>query len=87
MITKDAGLIYYYAGQYDQAIAQCKRTLDMTPAFYTAHTALGEIYLRMGRRGEAIAEFLEADRLAEGRFFTRVMVGYAYAVSGRGLAH
>jgi hypothetical protein len=37
----------------------------------------------MGRKEEAIAELLEADRLSAGRLITKVTVGYAYAVSGQ----
>jgi tetratricopeptide (TPR) repeat protein len=82
IITKDAGLIHYYAGQYDLALAECQKALDLSPDFYPAHAALGDIYLQLGRREDALAELLKANQL-DGRLLTKAALGYGYAVSGQ----
>jgi serine/threonine-protein kinase len=83
IITKDAGLIYYYARQYDQAITYCLKTLEMSDDFYPAHAALGDIYLQLGRHEESLAEMRRADQLVGGRLLTKAALGYGYAVSGQ----
>jgi serine/threonine-protein kinase len=82
IIAKDAGVIYYYAGQYDLALAECNKALDLSPDFYPARATLGDIYLQQGKREEALAELRKADQL-EGRLLTKAALGYGYAVSGQ----
>jgi serine/threonine-protein kinase len=82
IITKDAALIYYYAGQYDLALAECKKALDLSPDFYPARAALGDIYLRQDKKEEALVELRRAEQL-EGRLLTKAALGYGYAVSGQ----
>ena len=82
IITKDAALIYYYAGQYDLALAECNKALELSPDFYPARAVLGDIYLQQGKREEALAELRKADQM-EVRLFTKVALGYGYAVSGQ----
>jgi serine/threonine-protein kinase len=82
IIAKDAGVIYYYAGQYGLALAECNKALDLSPDFYPARAALGDIYLQQGKREEALAELRKADQL-EGRLLTKAALGYGYAVSGQ----
>lgn len=47
IITKDTGLIHYYAGEYDLALEECNKALDLSPDFYPARAALGDIYLQL----------------------------------------
>ena len=82
IINKDAALIYYYAGQYDKALVECNKALDLSPDFYPARAALGDIYLQMGKREEALAELRRAEQM-EGRLLTKAALGYGYAVSGQ----
>lgn len=35
--TGEAAQISYYAGRYDEAIEQCRRTLDLDPNFVTVY--------------------------------------------------
>ncbi len=61
IIFNDAGLIYYYAGEYDLALEECKKALDLSPDFYPASAALGDIYLQMGRRDESLTVLRDVD--------------------------
>jgi serine/threonine protein kinase/tetratricopeptide (TPR) repeat protein len=54
---------YFFARQYDQAIEQCQKTMDMDPHFWVAHHFLGGVYAAMGRLQEALAAFTRARQL------------------------
>jgi serine/threonine-protein kinase len=82
IINKDAALIYYYAGQYDMALAECNKALELSPDFYPARAVLGDIYLQMGRKEEALNELRWAERM-EGRLLTKAALGHGYAVFGQ----
>ncbi|MGE0684121.1 MAG: tetratricopeptide repeat protein [Candidatus Binatia bacterium] len=51
------------AGDTDEAIAKYREGLELCPNDDVAHNELGEIYMRMGRRAEAAAEFQAALRI------------------------
>jgi tetratricopeptide (TPR) repeat protein len=55
------GATYYYAGRYDEAMAQYQKTLAFDPTFSIAHEMLAEIYERTGREDEAVEEYLKAN--------------------------
>jgi TolB-like protein/DNA-binding winged helix-turn-helix (wHTH) protein/Flp pilus assembly protein TadD len=69
--------------RYDEALGQVQKTLGLDSHFAPAHQTLGWIYLRGGKREEAIQEFLEALQLA-GSDDTDMMLdlGFAYATAG-----
>jgi predicted TPR repeat methyltransferase len=46
--------------QYDDAVAQCRRVLQLKPDDVTAYTTLGFAFEQSGRRDEAIAAYKEA---------------------------
>jgi eukaryotic-like serine/threonine-protein kinase len=54
---------YFFARQYDQAIEQCQKTIDMDPHFWVAHHFLGGVYAATGRLQEALAAFTRARQL------------------------
>jgi serine/threonine-protein kinase len=54
-ISRNVGLVFYFARQYDQAIAQFRTTLEMDPNFRTAHSSLMYAYLQQGKYAEALA--------------------------------
>jgi len=54
----------YYARQYDQAIKQCQKILEIDPNFGRGRRNLATIYLLKGMNDEAVAEFEMADRLS-----------------------
>lgn len=54
-ITTDVGMIQYYSGQYDRAIAHYRLALDLEPGFAQARHMLAWAYLRARRFEEAEA--------------------------------
>jgi TolB-like protein/cytochrome c-type biogenesis protein CcmH/NrfG len=71
-----------YAGQYDEAIEQCAKTLDLDQNFWWPHDRLGEIYERRGQYSESIAEFQKARQLDNNPLILAKLAG-AYAISGK----
>jgi len=63
IINADVGEIYIYARQYDQAIEQLRRTIEMDPNFYNAHWRLGKAYEKKGNVQDALAEYQKARQL------------------------
>ena len=72
----------YRARQYDRAIEECKKTIEMDPSFIRAHRQLGMNYEQKGMYPEAIAEFLTVQELTNGKAGA-VAFGHAYAVAGK----
>ncbi len=72
---------YFYARQYDRAIEQCRKTLEIEAGFWVAHLWLGYVHAVTGRLPEALAEFQTACRLDDNPE-TLVGLGYAHGVSG-----
>ncbi len=56
IINTGLGWSFFYARQYDQAIKQCRKTLEMEPDFMNAHLCLAQAYLLEGRGEEATLE-------------------------------
>jgi tetratricopeptide (TPR) repeat protein len=75
---------YYFARQYDQAIAQLQKTLDMDDTFWVARLWLGWTYANVGRLPEALAELQTARRLDNNLEIVGAL-GYAYGRAGQRL--
>jgi tetratricopeptide (TPR) repeat protein len=59
LMTNITGMyVYYLAHQYDQAIAQIKKTLELYPQSGAAYYWLGQCYERQGKEQEAVAAYL-----------------------------
>jgi adenylate cyclase len=69
------GTAYFYLGQFDRAIEEQRKTLELNPGFSMALVNLGEVYEAKGMYGDAIAVYSKAGALAS--------LGHAYAASGR----
>ncbi len=83
IISSNLGRHYYYARQYDRAIEQCRKSLDLYPDAAVAHFFLGQTYVEKGMYSEAIAELEEAVTLS-GRRPPRVAgLARACALAGR----
>jgi Tfp pilus assembly protein PilF len=63
IIGTNLGDTLLYAGKYDEAVAQYKRTIVRDPSFGYAHLALGIAYGTKGLYAEAIAKTREAIKL------------------------
>jgi len=68
---------------YDQAIAEMRKALQMDPAVARAHAQLGLTLFAAGQQDEGINELETAVRLAQKNRRFQANLGWAYAVSGR----
>ncbi|HEV2717732.1 MAG TPA: tetratricopeptide repeat protein [Terriglobales bacterium] len=71
----------YAAHQYERAIEQYQKTLELDSNFAVAHFGLGSAYDRKGMHKEAIAEW-QKGFLASGDPRTAELIGKAYSRSG-----
>jgi tetratricopeptide (TPR) repeat protein len=69
------GTAYFYLGQYDKAIEELRKTLELNPGFSMALVNLGEVYEAKTMYADAIAVYGKAGDLAS--------LGHAYAASRR----
>lgn len=81
-INQHHGWYYLVARQFDPAIQQLQKTLELEPDFYRARILLGIAYGQTKNFSEAIAEFLKAS-LIEKTPVLSGFLGYAYAMAGR----
>lgn len=78
------GWHYLYARQYDAALDQMNKVVDMDRNFAQAYPWLGLIDEQKGKYPEAIAAFQRAiDLFPGGSTQTQAELGHAYAVSGK----
>ncbi|PYS64203.1 MAG: hypothetical protein DMF74_07720 [Acidobacteria bacterium] len=85
-ITKaEIGNLFYFSRQYDRAIEQFQKIIEMDPNFAPAHNRLQRAYLAKGMYEEAITEQKKAiaSDQPEGRWGRVADLGYAYAVAGK----
>jgi serine/threonine-protein kinase len=76
------GRIYHFARQYDRAIEQFRKTIDMDPNFASAHFDIAESYVVKRMYAEAIAEYRKGLAIS-GRNLTYLSeLGWAHAQAG-----
>jgi pentatricopeptide repeat protein len=82
-IGKNIGQVFYFARQYDRAIAQFRSTIGMDPTLRTAYSGLVYAYLQKGMYAEALGVCQEM--LNRWGRDPQVLwdFGYASAVSGK----
>jgi DNA-binding winged helix-turn-helix (wHTH) protein/tetratricopeptide (TPR) repeat protein len=80
-INQHFGWYCLFARQYDRAIEQLRKTLEMGPEFYRARVLLGIAYAQSGAFAQAILEFLQAGLLEKTPVLAGFL-GYAYAMAG-----
>jgi TolB-like protein/Tfp pilus assembly protein PilF len=82
IINADLGEVYIWARQYDKAIEQLRKTIEMDQSFYYAHWRLGVAYEMKGSLQQAIAEYQSARELNDDPWVL-ALLGHAYAISGK----
>ena len=83
VINRAVASNYYFARQYDRAIAQCRKAILMDPTFNGARIFLGRALEQSGARAEAITEFQKALELSDGNSNELAALGHAYALAGK----
>ncbi|HTO77997.1 MAG TPA: protein kinase [Thermoanaerobaculia bacterium] len=76
------GFLYQSAGRFDDAIADCHKTLDLDPDQLLALWISGISYSHLGRHEEAIAALERATRVTRDTYYAGCL-GYAYGRAGR----
>jgi serine/threonine-protein kinase len=74
--------VYFFARQYDRAIRECEKAIQIDEDYALAHYYLGLAYAFMERFDEAIAELQKARSLSKGEAYTIAGLGHAYARAG-----
>jgi adenylate cyclase len=73
---------YYLARQYERAIDQCRKAMEVEPGFPLIHYSFGLAYIQKGMLAEAAAVLRKAVSGATEPDFKAVLA-YAYAISGQ----
>ncbi len=81
-ILKDLGMMYYYAGRYDEAIEYGKKTLEIDPNFVVAYRLFAVAYQGKGMIREAIAENERWAKLTGNAQEGHVWNAYVHAAAG-----
>ena len=82
-IRLESGYNAYMADDYDRALEEALRTLELEPQFAPAQSILGQIYEQQGRYDEAIAGLEKARILADEHPATLAALAHALAGGGR----
>jgi TolB-like protein len=76
------GAVYFFAHQYDLAIAQLHKTSELDPSFGIAHNLLAVTYATKGMFGEAVEEAETARALYDG-LYSQVTLAGVNALMGK----
>jgi DNA-binding winged helix-turn-helix (wHTH) protein/Tfp pilus assembly protein PilF len=74
---------YYLQRQFEPAIEQCKRVLELYPDFVPAHQLLGILYGQLKSRERSFAELNRAESLEKDSEITPILLDAELALSGK----
>jgi tetratricopeptide (TPR) repeat protein len=80
-INATLGRAYRDARRYEQAVDQCRKTLDLDPDFPLARWCLGVSYVAIKHYAEAVIEMQRASAVGASPLYMSGL-GYAYAAAG-----
>jgi tetratricopeptide (TPR) repeat protein len=83
IINVAVGWSLYFAGRYDEALEQLRRTVDLDPNYPVTYWILGLLLRRMGCYELAIAEGEKAVKLSGGSPLMRAALAHTLASAGR----
>ncbi len=82
-ILKDQGMTFYYTRQYDKALENANKTLELDPEFSTAFRLRSLAYHAKGMYAEAIIENEQWGMLTSNPAKTKLALANIYASAGR----
>lgn len=77
------GLWYSEHGHYDLALAHYRKVLGLAPEYPIIHLSIGDLYLKINRREEAMTAFLKMLEITPDSGATLDRLGLLYTSSGR----
>jgi len=77
------GSIFIRMRQFDRAIEQYHKALELNPHFFQAQMSLGNCHFQLGKRDEAIRALETAVKLSERSSLALGILAYALAQTGR----
>ena len=83
IISTAVGRVLHFQRNYEAAIEQCRRTLEMDAQFIQARLDLGMACAQAGRHDEAIAQFESALPPEDPRSVMRAVLAHTYGRAGR----
>lgn len=81
--NKDLAVTLIYARDYDKALQQCQKTLEIEPTFLVMSTYMAQIYQLQQKYTEATAELEKAHAAAPDDAEIAYGLGQAYALTGK----
>ncbi|HEX6732483.1 MAG TPA: winged helix-turn-helix domain-containing protein [Pyrinomonadaceae bacterium] len=83
VVSEDLGVAYYHARNFDQAIQQQHKTLELDPNYFFGYLRRGQAYSQKGMFKEAIDDLTRAQNLS-GNFPAAIAeLSCAYALAGQ----
>lgn len=74
---------YYFGREFERAVEECEKALQLDPSHFMLHYILGRAYRRLGKGSQAIAQLKAAQKTSSELPLVDAVLGLAYAVSGR----
>ena len=78
-----SGATFYFAGQYDEAVEQLKKTVDLEPRYYPTYFWLGQAFEQKKMITEAIETYQNGISRSERNPSLIAALGHAYATAGQ----
>lgn len=82
-INAEVGGLLYFARQYDLALEELKKGLELDASYFGSYYYLGMVYVQMGQHEEAVKSFLRAAELGGQPVELSLRVAYVYALLGQ----
>jgi TolB-like protein/Tfp pilus assembly protein PilF/predicted Ser/Thr protein kinase len=81
--SSSAGWTFYFARQFDRAVDQCQKTLELEPNDVGAHSCLGYSYIAEKQYAKAVTECKKAADLSSNDALRMKGLGLAYGLAGQ----
>ena len=72
----------FVARRYHDAVVRCRRTLELEPGHFYAHSLMGLAYSRLGRHAEAVEAAVQGRQLTDSPV-AATMLAFVYAEAGK----
>jgi serine/threonine-protein kinase len=77
------GFLFYLRHQYEHALAQFRKVLEMNPKYYLAHAMMGPVYAMKGDATKALESYTDARAADADSKFVDSLEAMTLAMAGR----